>query len=185
MRWATYALVSLYEEYCNMGAPAPVYGYCLCPWGSFSAPRPVVMQMLILLFEWHFDKIHKYIKATTPPPKKKKSTCFLVSFLFPDGNKETCCSSTSSGGMRMYSKCIICVQRCGAGGGRGVSVYKVKVVFGVKKQKSLLHSLVMQGAKVCSDPPRSQLHVPSGLRYHTTVTFSKTSNNEWLPSDWQ
>lgn len=185
MRWATYALVSLYEEYCNMGAPAPVYGYCLCPWGSFSAPRPVVMQMLILLFEWHFDKIHKYKKATTPPPKKKSPLAFSSLFCFLMETKRRAAPQLQVEVWGCTANVLFVCNGVGPGGAGGVSVYKVKVVFGVKKQKSLLHSLVMQGAKVCSDPPRSQLHVPSGLRYHTTVTFSKTSNNEWLPSDWQ
>ena len=56
-----------------------------------------------------------------------------------------------------HSKSIVCEG--------GFGVCKVKVVSGWKKDINLkvLHSPVIQGAKVHLDLPRSQLHVPSGL----------------------
>ncbi len=71
----------------------------------------------------------------------------------------------------------MCVRVRVCVGGWGVGICKVKVVSaGWKKDINLkvLHSPVIQGAKVHLDLPRSQLCAPSGLCYHcyhTIVTF--------------
>ena len=121
-----YAFVSLCGEYCNVGGPAPVYGYCL------SLGLPLLLSLLSCkCLSFHLnDILIKYINKYIRKWKQNKSTGSRASFLVPhefmwflDRNKKVGVSeSISSPGT---GKGVVCMCECG-----GFSVFKVKVVSG-------------------------------------------------------